>query len=106
MFTLSHPTPDAPALLHAAGDLTIYEVQQALEQLKALLPAASDAAWQLDLSGIAELDSAGAQLLLALHQSLAAYGQQPELIAASPSVIELAGLLALDALHPTAPAED
>lgn len=106
MFTLSQPTPDAPALLHAAGDLTIYEVQQALDQLKALLPAESAAPWQLDLSGIGELDSAGAQLLLSLHQSLAAYGQPPAVIAASPSVIELAALLALDALQPAAPAED
>ena len=106
MFTLRHPTPDAPALLHAAGDLTIYEVQPALEQLMALLPADSDAAWHLDLSGIAELDSAGAQLLLALHQTLSAFGQSPEVVAASPSVIELAGLLALDVLQPTDPAED
>lgn len=106
MFTISHSTPDAPALLQVAGDLTIYEVQQAHEQLKALLSANRDTAWHLDLSGVAELDSAGAQLLLVLHQTLAAGGQSPRVIAASPSVIELAGLLALDALHPLAPAED
>lgn len=106
MFTLSHPTPEAPPLLQVAGDLTIYEVQQAHEQLKALLPADSTAAWDLDLSGIGELDSAGAQLLLVLHQALAAGGQPPRVVAASPSVIELAGLLALDVLHPMAANKD
>ncbi|WP_295475794.1 STAS domain-containing protein [uncultured Pseudomonas sp.] len=105
MFTLSQPSPEAPALLQAAGDLTIYEVQQAHEQLKELL-AADAPAWQLDLSGIGELDSAGAQLLLALHQYLTEQGRPTEVVAASPSVMEMAGLLALDMLHPMPPGED
>lgn len=105
MFSITPATPDSPARLHVNGDLTIYEVQQAHEQLMGLLPGDAQA-WQLDLSGVQELDSAGVQLLLALHQALSTPVQPATVLAASPSVLELAGLLALDALYPVALAED
>lgn len=90
--------------MQVSGDLTIYEVQQAHEQLMGLLPGDAQA-WQLDLSGVTELDSAGVQLLMALHTALS-LEQPATVLAASPSVLELAGLLALDALRPAALAED
>ncbi|KQQ56987.1 hypothetical protein ASF84_07440 [Pseudomonas sp. Leaf127] len=105
MFSIIAPTADSPALMQVKGDLTIYEVQQAHEQLMGLLPLDAPA-WQLDLSGVLELDSAGVQLLLALHQALSSAERPATVLAASPSVLELAGVLALDALYPVALAED
>ncbi|GAB7532904.1 hypothetical protein PS3A_53200 [Pseudomonas sp. 3A(2025)] len=105
MFSITPATADSPARMQVNGDLTIYEVQQAHEQLMGLLPGV-EAPWQLDLSGVQELDSAGVQLLLALHQALSMHGQPATVLAASPSVQELAGLLALDVLYPIALAED
>ncbi|RMQ45395.1 hypothetical protein ALQ04_00667 [Pseudomonas cichorii] len=105
MFSITDATPDSPALMHVTGDLTIYEVRQARELLMPLLTTQTQS-WQLDLSGIDELDSAGAQLLLALQRELSLAGTPATVRAASPSVIEMAGLLALDVLQPVAQAED
>ncbi|MFJ4144572.1 lipid asymmetry maintenance protein MlaB [Pseudomonas sp. NPDC089734] len=105
MFSITGGTQDTPTRMHVKGDLTIYEVRQARELLMPLLSTPADA-WQLDLSGIDELDSAGIQLLLALQIELSRTGTAASVCAASPSVIEMAGLLALDALQPIARAED
>ncbi|GFM79509.1 hypothetical protein PSCICN_02010 [Pseudomonas cichorii] len=105
MFSITEGTQDAPTLMHVKGDLTIYEVRQARELLIPLMSTQAHS-WQMDLSGIDELDSAGAQLLLALQRELSLAGTPATVSAASPSVIEMAELLALDVLQPVAKAED
>lgn len=99
MFTLAPATADTPAQLLLDGDLTIYEVRAAREQLLALLPT-QPVPWQLDLSGLAELDSAGVQLLLSLHKTLCANGHSAEVIALPGNARALLELLRLPALCP------
>ncbi|MBI6855475.1 STAS domain-containing protein [Pseudomonas lijiangensis] len=105
MFSITEGTQDTPTLMHVKGDLTIYEVRQAHELLMPLISPQAQA-WQLDLSGVDEIDSAGVQLLLALQRELSLSGASATVSAASPSVMEMTGLLALDVLQPVAQAED
>ena len=95
-----HPASNRePARLSMRGDLTIYEVRAAREQLLALLPA-QPVPWQLDLGGLDELDSAGVQLLLSLHKTLCANGHDAEVIALPGNARALLELLRLPALCP------
>jgi anti-sigma B factor antagonist len=98
MFQLSHPTPGNLAM---AGSLTIYEVSQAHSELAAVLHSESQVdAWRLDLSAIEELDTAGVQLLLALHKSLLHLGIVLETFNPAAAVRELLELLRLNHLLP------
>ena len=98
MFDLSQP---APARLSLGGSLTIYEVAEARDALLAAFTEGRDEAWQLDLAALQELDSAGAQLLLAAHRHLRASGGDLRLTELTESARELLGLLRLDDLLPT-----
>ncbi len=103
MFQLNHP---APGQLAIAGSLTIYEVSQAHTELVAVL--ASDThvpAWRLDLSEVEELDTAGVQLLLALHKSLQQLGIVLETCNPAAAVLELLALLRLSHLLPLSAAQ-
>lgn len=100
MFQLSHPTPGEFAI---AGSLTIYEVCQAHSELAAVLQSESQVpTWRLDLSAVEELDTAGVQLLLALHKSLLQLGIVLETCNPAVVVRELLELLRLNHLLPTA----
>lgn len=99
MFQLSHDLDCEPALLRLDGSLTIYQVAEAHGALLQLLAAAPERTWQLDLAGLDELDSAGAQLLLALQRQLVQTGF--EVTRAADQVLELLELLRLQALYPT-----
>lgn len=86
----SSPSGCAPqATQHLDGDMTI----QSAADLRLLLLSAlqslgetPDATLQLDLSGVAALDSAGVQLLLAARRSLRERGQHLVLAAGNPTV--------------------
>ncbi|MBV6752931.1 STAS domain-containing protein [Pseudomonas chlororaphis] len=105
MFSLTPARDDTPAQLHLKGDLTLYEVSMARDQLLGLLPLPAGP-WQLDLGGLSELDSAGAQLLLAIQRALSSIDQPTTVSRVSPPVHELLTLLNLESLYPAAPNED
>jgi anti-sigma B factor antagonist len=100
MFQLTQDLDSQPACLRLAGSLTIYEVREAHAALLDVLQPPRD--WQLDLAELEEIDSAGAQLLLAVqrHQRRAQLGLSVS--EASESVIELFQLLRLQSLYPAA----
>lgn len=105
MFSITPGTEHDPACLRLEGDLTIYQVSEARDALLALsLPPATH--WQLDLAGLDEIDSAGAQLLLALQQWLGNTDNPAQVIAASPAARELFELLRLDSLYAPVVCED
>jgi ABC-type transporter Mla MlaB component len=99
MFTLTPASAEFPTRLHITGDLTIYEVREAREALLALLPT-QPCPWQLDLSGLGELDSAGIQLLLSLQKTLSAGGYSADVIALAPGARALLELLRIPSLYP------
>lgn len=104
MFSVTPGPQDDQACLRLEGDLSLYEVSQAREQLLALdLPPATQ--WLLDLDGIDAFDSAGAQWLLALQRHLGNVHGPAQVIAAAPQVRELLELLRLESLFPSPPPE-
>lgn len=103
MFQLSQ---HARGQLAISGSLTIYEVSQAHSELAAVLHSQSQApAWRLDLSEVEELDTAGVQLLLALHKSLLQLGIVLETCNPATAVRELLELLRLPHLLPSPAAQ-
>ena len=77
--------------LSLSGTLTIYEVAGIQELLK---PLTAPESLTVDLQEVDEIDTAGLQLLLALHQWL---GEHLHLIRHSQAVIELIDLFQLAA---------
>lgn len=76
-----------------AGDLTIYRAAE-LKPLLLALPA-GDAAVELDLSQVDEIDSAGIQLLLLARREAQARARGWRIHATSPAVDEALALLGL-----------
>ncbi|MBH9579632.1 STAS domain-containing protein [Inhella proteolytica] len=71
---------------------TEWTIAQASELHQSLLAALQASAEQgdvpvLDLAGVDSMDSAGVQLLLALHRSLQERGQELRIATASPTVL-------------------
>ncbi|TBV03083.1 STAS domain-containing protein [Phytopseudomonas dryadis] len=101
MFRLDHDSSTRPARMAIVGNLTIYEVRDAHAALLALLEAEERVpAWHLDLAAVEEIDSAGAQLLLALHKHLQQRGVQFAVHGHAAAAEELFELLHLHALLP------
>jgi len=105
MFSLTPAADGKPAQLRLQGDLTLYEVSLAREQLRGLLPL-PPGPWQLDLGGLSELDSAGAQLLLAIQRALSSIDHPTTVSQVSDTAQELLTLLNLESLYPAIPTED
>lgn len=105
MFSITPAAENTPGLIRVSGNLTIYEVSQARELLMADMPL-PEGEWQLDLSNIHEIDSAGAQLLLAVQRALSSDGKPATVSAASPCACELIELLCLQALYPVSKAQE
>lgn len=104
MFSLTPAADGMPAQLRLQGDLTLYEVSMAREQLLGLLPL-PPGPWQLDLGGLSELDSAGAQLLLAIQRALSSIDHPATVSQVSDTARELLTLLNLESLYPAIPTE-
>jgi len=105
MLSITHNSSDAPASLRIDGSLTIYEVAQARDELLALLPL-DYPEWLIDLGGVVELDSAGAQFLLAVQRVLSCNGSVPQVINLPDESMDLIELLRLQTLYPApAPVE-
>ncbi|TIH08629.1 STAS domain-containing protein [Pseudomonas leptonychotis] len=100
MFQLSHDPSCQPAQMRLGGSLTIYEVAAAHAELLQLLGEHPDHSWQLDLAELEELDTAGAQLLLAVLHHLEQAAATLQVCNASGAVLELLELLRLQALYP------
>lgn len=82
------------ASLCLGGELTIYRAVELKEAMLTALDGA--AALELDLSSVTELDTAGVQLLLLIHQTARARSKQLRLTAPSSAVLEVFELLHLD----------
>lgn len=88
------PTTEAregsPSRVEVAEELTIYHAAQLKEDL--LAPLAQAQAIELDLSQVAEIDSAGLQLLVLLKREAAAAGKRLSLVGHSPAVLNVLDL--------------
>ena len=84
------PTDTEPLVID--GELTIYTVAETAARLR---PHLTERRLYLDLSAVSELDGAGLQLLLWLRETLHARGGALRLVAHSPVVAEVLGLLQL-----------
>jgi anti-anti-sigma factor len=84
------------SLLRIDGELTIYRAAELAAAMKAALAAVADGgALDLDLSEVAEMDSAGVQLLLAARRSAAESGRALRLVARSAAVDDVLAILQL-----------
>lgn len=72
------------------GDMTIYHAEEGKGRLLAILKDGKDV--QIDLSGVAELDTAGFQLLLLAKQHSADKGYGVTLVSHSAAVVEVMDL--------------
>jgi anti-anti-sigma factor len=91
MFQIELSTHEGGPALRLEGELTIYSVTEARNQLCAALD--QHPALQLNLSGIEELDTAGVQLLAWIKQEAKRRGKTLALFAHSPAVVEVFDLL-------------
>ncbi|MGW8390436.1 STAS domain-containing protein [Pseudoduganella sp. HUAS MS19] len=88
---MSSQRTQPPALLFIEGDLTIRRVQELKDVLLARLAQAQ--ALEVDLAGVTEIDTAGAQLLLMARRAAQASRKELRLVAYSPAVAALFELL-------------
>lgn len=78
------------------GEMTIYTAAAIKPELLALLDAGNEA--ELDLSQVAEIDSAGLQLLLLAKREASRAGKSLRLVSHSPAVVDCLDLCNLTAL--------
>ncbi len=95
MFQVQLTHPFGRATLKVEGDLTIYTASEAREVLRSTLDGSPPP--DLDLSGIEELDTAGAQLLVWLKRQAALAGKPLIYVHHSSAVVEVLDLLGLTA---------
>ncbi|QBK05859.1 anti-sigma factor antagonist [Hylemonella gracilis] len=80
------------AMLHIAGELTIYRAAELKELLlQALGQSSGDL--EIDLSGVTEMDVAGLQVLMMAKQAAQALQRNLHLMNHSPSVVEVFEIL-------------
>ena len=90
--------------LRIEGELTIYRAAELCDVLKAALAAVPEhGTLGLDLRAVSELDSAGAQLLLAAQKSALATGRTLRVTASSAAVDEVLAILRLERQFADAP---
>ncbi|AGA85256.1 STAS domain protein [Pseudomonas sp. SCT] len=98
MFTLQQQASAVGTCLALSGNLTIYEVRDARDALLGAFGAQPSGHWQLDLSALDELDTAGAQLLLAAQRQLRLSDATLEVCNPSAEALELLQLLRVQTL--------
>ncbi|HEY9022748.1 MAG TPA: STAS domain-containing protein [Burkholderiaceae bacterium] len=87
---------DTPNALRIDGDFTIYRAAELAASLKAALAGTPEGGtFEIDLSEVAEMDSAGVQLLLAARRSAADSGRSLRLAGRSAAVDEVLAILRL-----------
>jgi len=87
-------------------ELTIYTIAQVRSTLlQALEPVAARGVLQVAAATVAEVDAAGVQLLLALHNSLAKRGAALQFASVSPVLRKAATMLGMHTLTDAMPAE-
>ena len=87
---------DTDHLLRIEGELTIYRAAELCEVLKDSLAAVPErGTLGLDLCAVTEMDSAGAQLLLAAQKSASATGRALRVTATSAAADEVLAILRL-----------
>lgn len=91
MFQIEAITHEGAPSLRLEGELTIYSVSEAKDQLHAALD--TQPTLQLNLADLEELDTAGVQLLIWLKQEAHRRGKTLVLYAHSPAVLEVFDLL-------------
>jgi anti-anti-sigma factor len=91
MFQIELSTHEGEPAFRLEGELTIYSVTEARDQLCAALD--QQPGLQLNLSGLEELDTAGVQLLAWIKQEAKRRGKTLVLFAHSPAVVEVFDLL-------------
>ena len=96
MLQIEPSTHEQQPALRISGELTIYSVTAARDQLCAALD--QQPALQLNLAGVEELDTAGVQLLVWLKQEARRRGKPLTLFAHNPAVVEVFDLLQVAAL--------
>ncbi len=92
--TLQTRMSDADRRLALEGELTIYTVADSLERLHHCLQDRQG--FDLDLSGVTELDAAGLQLLLWTKRTTEEQGIPFRLVSRSDAVSEVIALLQLE----------
>ncbi|MFL6697724.1 MAG: STAS domain-containing protein [Vitreoscilla sp.] len=76
--------------LRIEGELTIYRAAELAEAMKAsLAQVPTGGSFEVDLSGVTEMDSAGVQLLMAAKRSTDESGRVLRLAGSSPAVAEV-----------------
>ena len=91
MFTLQTDPTQTPCRVTATGDLTIYHAAELHRALTAQI--AESATLAVDLSQVAEIDTAGMQTLLVAQRSAAAVGGGLAVVEWSAAALECARLL-------------
>jgi anti-anti-sigma factor len=87
---------EADQPLRIEGELTIYRAAELREVLQGALAAVPErGALALDLCAVTEMDSAGAQLLLAAHKSALASGRTLRVAGTSRAVDDVLTILRL-----------
>jgi anti-sigma B factor antagonist len=93
-----HPVSETARSMKIEGELTIYRAAELREVLKGALSAApARCEFEIDLSDVSEMDSAGVQLLLAARRTARATGRELRIVAPSRAVVEVLGILRLSA---------
>lgn len=79
--------------IRLAGDLTIYHAALLQRRLLDALSAGRDV--EVQLGEVGDIDSAGVQLLLALHREVTSLGRSCRLVGAPAGIVATLGLLGL-----------
>jgi anti-anti-sigma factor len=96
MFRIEPSSQANEPCLRLHGELTIYAMTEARQQLSAALD--QQPSLTLNLAGVEELDTAGVQLLAWLKQEAARRGRTLTYSGHSPAVLEVMDLLQVAAL--------
>lgn len=83
------------ARLEVQGELCIYDAGELKTQLLGYLEQSKEL--EVDLAGVGGIDSAGFQLLYLLKREAKSDGKQLRLVNHSPAVLEMLGLLNMEA---------
>lgn len=86
-------TTDGICRARIEGDMTIYTAAECRSLLQQCLQSCREA--EFDLSGVADIDSAGVQLLIQAKREGGAHGKPVRLVAHSPAVQEIIDLFQL-----------